>query len=92
MPITVKGGVVSLSTDCQVKATVDNIDFPNSEREDGKVPMNAEGTMLLTNVPDKQNFAKGNVLDYRDSNRNNDSKLTVTSVVGSIKYKVKRTG
>jgi hypothetical protein len=91
MSITVEGGVVTLSTDSKVKATVNNIIFPNDNRINGQVPIGAQGTMTLKDVPDHQNFATGNILYYRDGNNNNNVNLTVTSVVGPTKYKVTRT-
>lgn len=91
MSITVKGGIVSLSTNVTVKAEVNTIEFANSNRVNGAVPINAEGVMTLNKTPDHQNFVKGDNLNYRDSNHNNDASFKVTSVVGPTKYKVTRT-
>ena len=91
MSITIEGGVVSLSTDPSVKAAVKTILFPNVNRVNGQVPIGAQGTMTLKDVPDHENFVIGNVLHYRDENNNNNANLTVNSVVGPTKYKVTRT-
>ncbi len=89
MSITVEGGIISL-TDPSVKATVKTILFPNDKRVNGQVPIVAQGTMILKNVPDHKNFVRGNVLYYRDGNSNNNVNLTVNSVDGPTKYKVTR--
>lgn len=91
MSITIEGGIVSLSTDKTVKATVETILFPNDDRVNGQVPVGAQGTMTLKDVPDHKNFTTGNLLYYRDGNNNNNANLTVDSVIGPIKYKVTRT-
>ena len=91
MPITVNGGMVSLSTNPAVKANVEVINFPNANRVNGQVPIGAQGVMTLKNVPDIQNFATGNNLYYRDGNNNNNATLRVDSVVGPTKYNITRT-
>ncbi len=91
MSITVEGGMVSLSTDQSVTATVKTILFPNDNRVNGQVPIGAQGTMTLKDVPDHKNFATKDVLYYRDGNNNNNANLTVNSVVGPTKYSVTRT-
>jgi hypothetical protein len=91
MAITVTGGVVSSANKPSIKATVDTINFPTSNRVGGQVPVNAAGVMTLKAPPDYQNFAVNNVLKYADGNNNNNAQLTVTGVVGPSKYKVTRT-
>ncbi|WP_281990576.1 hypothetical protein [Aquimarina aggregata] len=91
MSIKIVGGIVSLTTNPKVKAIVNTIDFPNVNRVHGQVPIGAQGVMVIKNVPDHQNFVPGNILNYRDSNNNNNAQLTVNSVVGPTKYNVTRT-
>ncbi|SBS39202.1 hypothetical protein MSP8887_03705 [Marinomonas spartinae] len=91
MAIKVTGGVVTLNGLPNVKATVETINFPNNDRVNGEVPVGAQGTMILKNVPDRQNFVVHNVLDYRDGNNNNNAQLTVDRIDGPTKYLVTRT-
>lgn len=91
MAITVTGGVVSLNGNASVKATVDTLNFPNANRVNGQVPINAVGVLTIKNVPDYQNFVALNSLNYADSNHNNDAILRVDSVVGPTKYNITRT-
>lgn len=92
MAIIITGGVVTLVGRPAVKATVETINFPNSNRnQQGQVPIGAQGTMILKNVPDHQNYKVNDVLDYRDGNNNNNAQLTVNRVDGPTKYQVTRT-
>lgn len=60
-----KRGMVPLSTDQSVTATVKTILFLNDNRVNRQVPIEAQGTMTLKDVPDHKNFATGNVLYYK---------------------------
>ena len=88
MAIEVIGGLVSNNNNAKNNANVVNIIFDTNQRVNGKIPPNTEGVMILKNVPDIHNFVVTDALNYKDSNNNNDATLTVTSVIGPIKYKV----
>jgi|GEM_PF-5222025 len=91
MAITVNGGIVSLRGNASVKASVGQMDFPNVNRANGQVPINAAGVLTITNVPDHQNFAALDVLNYGDGNNNNNAVLRVDRVVGPTKFNITRT-
>ncbi len=91
MAITVEDGMVKLSSNPKVKATVITIEFSKANRINGQVPAGAEGKMIIKNVPDYQNYVVNDVLSYSDSNSNNNAQLKVTRVYGPTKYGVTRT-
>ncbi len=88
----VNGGIVYRGdqTD-KLAAAVDRIEFPDVGAGEVVVPTGAQGTMWLTAPPPIiGHYDKGDVLDYRDSNHNNDAGLDVLQDVGPSKYKIRK--
>lgn len=90
MAIKIEGGVVTSQNDSKIKGVVLTIDFPNATRVNGKVPLEAAGTMIPKDPPDHQNYKKDEILKYDDGNNNNLAYLKVTSAIGPSKYNLKR--
>ena len=86
----VTGGSVQRNMN-EKSANVDKIEFPTAG-EDPLVPNGTTGTLWLVNLPTHVGpYSAGDELQYSDSNHNNDSTLTVNSVVGPTKYKITKT-
>lgn len=90
MAIKIEGGVLASQNDSKIRGVVTEINFPQATRVNGKVPLESAGTAILKNPPDVQNFAKDEIVEYSDGNRNNTAYLRVTSVVGPAKYNLTR--
>jgi hypothetical protein len=46
------------------------------------------GTVTLDTVPNVANFMKNDIVDYSDSNNNNNASFIITAVLGPVKFNV----
>ncbi|MES2376274.1 MAG: hypothetical protein V4553_06840 [Bacteroidota bacterium] len=49
---------------------------------------NVNGTVTLDTVPTVINFKKNDIVDYSDSNNNNNASFTIKDVLGPVKFNV----
>ena len=81
-------GMVYLQGEQKVSATVQLLvffDFTQSPATP-RPTIGVMGALTITNVPEKRNFAKGNIIVYTDGNNNNTINLRITSVIGPCKF------
>jgi len=92
MSKTVIGGVVRREDQpASLSAEVEKIEFP-TVASGATVPNGATGTMYLKDTPPViGHYDRGDTLDYRDSNRHNDSTFNVDRNIGPAKYTVTKT-
>jgi len=90
-PKTVVGGTVYRVGQTQsLAASVEKIVFATVDSSQS-VPDGAVGTLYLVNPPPQiGHYDVGNVLNYQDSNHNNDCQLTVLINYGPSKYSVRK--
>ncbi len=91
---TVNGGGVLTNQqhDQALTALVKTIQFPSLNSTVVVVPIGTPGTLTLVSPPPQLgHYNKGDVLNYRDGNNNNNATFHVDSNVGPSTYAVTRT-